>query len=705
MGDLASFFEDDCLTSSDEKQPGGDSDLNESVWHHKKLNTSNITFSTTSVDEELMAVAKEEVAAVTAKVRRAIGKEHPDLSDCVNYFLNGIINELFDALGEGVPTSETITGEEFTHFVRVLACLSVYKTTPSVFFDPDRAHLYPAAANFSQDRFRVIMSAFKTKRGCDSSTVTTWDRPFSTDILIRRTEVAFTRTSCAVAFVQPKSILSVDDDQYRLTSALSEELLGMTRVSNEKKAFGIVSTNAVSLTSGILLGVRLLGKGEGYGDVDMVLDICLDRGYLQPNLIKYLMSCGFEILGTHKRMKTFPFLFRQGASQGLIGNQLVVAEAGAKSLYVAKCKYGERALYAVAFRSGRGRVATMVTSNANFTSWVCKTQDGRKWNQSLPGSQLIQDAIDDHVIPLTDAQSGHDWHIVRTGCSKFTSTLAAAAVRAFARSLTDDDTQLLQSLGIRSADDVDESPVVEFTRDELNGKTVLELKELAASLNLTRVSSASKPTLVERIYECMSSVKLVTKLLQLWFMKPARTPAIKMGSANEVNIAMALASWMNIYGSGWSVANGEIVHRGLLQNREVPVLATSIDGAAVLEKTIDDIVVSSLVCVIEFKSATENSTEREAPRSRLQRVRDIVGDSNRRMFEFDARSPLFKATVWTAEYRGQLLHHCATTKCNSALFVNASGQTVVYAALVSFSPESLQQYQAMIARLDAGSPC
>lgn len=54
----------------------------------------------------------------------------------------------------------------------------------------------------------------------------------------------------------------------------------------------------------------------------MVLDICLDRGYLQPNLIKYLMSCGFEILGTHKRMKTFPFLFRQGASQGLIGNQL-----------------------------------------------------------------------------------------------------------------------------------------------------------------------------------------------------------------------------------------------------------------------------------------------------------------------------------------------------------------------------------------------
>ncbi|XXQ33644.1 SAP domain-containing protein [Plasmodiophora brassicae] len=243
---------------------------------------------------------------------------------------------------------------------------------------------------------------------------------------------------------------------------------------------------------------------------------------------------------------------------------------------------------------------------------------------------------------------------------------------------------------------------VTFSNTSVDEELMAVAKEevAAVSAKVRRVMGKEHPDLSDCVNYFLNGVKLMTKLLKLWFMKPVRSPGMKVGSANEVHISTALSSWMDIYGSGWSVANGEIVHRGLLQSREVPVLATSIDGATVLHRVVDDVVVSSLVCVIEFKTATENSTEREA-RSRLQSARDIVGDSNCRMFEFDARSPLFKTTVWTAAYRGQLLHHCATTTCNTALFVNASGQTIVYAALVSFSPECLQQYQAMIARLDA----
>jgi hypothetical protein len=70
----------------------------------------------------------------------------------------------------------------------------------------------------------------------------TWDRPFSSDVLISRTEITFSRTAFELAFVPPPySILSIDDDQYRLTSALSEPM-GFTRVNNAKEALGIAST-------------------------------------------------------------------------------------------------------------------------------------------------------------------------------------------------------------------------------------------------------------------------------------------------------------------------------------------------------------------------------------------------------------------------------------------------------------------------------
>lgn len=49
------------------------------------------------------------------------------------------------------------------------------------------------------------------------------------------------------------------------------EQIGFTKVNYAKKAFGIVSTNAVSLTTGLLLGMRLFGRGESFGNVVMLL--------------------------------------------------------------------------------------------------------------------------------------------------------------------------------------------------------------------------------------------------------------------------------------------------------------------------------------------------------------------------------------------------------------------------------------------------
>ena len=179
-----------------------------------------------------------------------------------------------------------------------------------------------------------------------------------------------------MAYIRGRTIISLDDDQYRLKSSLSEAM-GFVRINNPKKAFGIVSSNAVSLTTSMILGMRLIGRGESFDDVvrivlmwmqnvDMVdlIDgmnelIFLDRGYLGSALINHLVDHGFDITGTHKRTRGFPFTF--GQIRG-IGDRRVIEEAGAKSLYVAKKKIGTRWIYALAYRSGRGRVATLISS-------------------------------------------------------------------------------------------------------------------------------------------------------------------------------------------------------------------------------------------------------------------------------------------------------------------------------------------------------
>jgi hypothetical protein len=48
------------------------------------------------------------------------------------------------------------------------------------------------------------------------------------------------------------------------------EHLGLTQITNPKKAFSPVSTNAVSLGTGIVLGMCLIGKGENFQDENYI---------------------------------------------------------------------------------------------------------------------------------------------------------------------------------------------------------------------------------------------------------------------------------------------------------------------------------------------------------------------------------------------------------------------------------------------------
>jgi hypothetical protein len=79
-----------------------------------------------------------------------------------------------------------------------------------------------------------------------------------------------------------------------------------------KKGFwSYISTNVVSLVSGIIVGMRLLGRGENYQTVVKILlrwihfqdcddhvqgsyTLCLDRGYMNEDLIMHFLFCGFD---------------------------------------------------------------------------------------------------------------------------------------------------------------------------------------------------------------------------------------------------------------------------------------------------------------------------------------------------------------------------------------------------------------------------
>jgi hypothetical protein len=304
------------------------------------------------------------------------------------------------------------------------------------------------------------MKAIKKKQNAPAIDPLSWDKPYSDDKDIRPLERSFTEASSQIAFT-PNTIMSIDDDQYRLISALVENM-GFVRVNNPKKAFGPVSTNYVSIATSIVLGVNLLGRSQNYNDVIKILlmwmtgksqqsDVegenmtCLDHGYTSELLLKYLLSCGFGItgidnaaiemtyidmhtiicmgVGTHKRVKCFPFTFGSiDASQ----EHQYISERGAKSLYVVKKQFGSYALYAHAYQSGNGRVATLITTLPQLAIWIYKTKNNNSWRKPQIGHELIQQTIDHNTRVVTQAQGGLDWHICCVGF--ITSTIAQSII-------------------------------------------------------------------------------------------------------------------------------------------------------------------------------------------------------------------------------------------------------------------------------------
>ncbi len=329
---------------------------------------------------------------------------------------------------------------------------------------------------------------------------------------------------------------------------------------NPEKAFGPVSTGMVLLTSGITLATRISGRGES--DVDTIKILCrnlfnkqlsehvqssnlfaMDHGYLSKSMIEYIDSIGGNIIGTHKRVQTYPFTF---GYQKVMGNRVNIEEQGAKMVYWAtkNNKTTGKKHKALAYRSGKDHVATVFTTSPdiNIGGFIYILKKNTKIPQIPP---KIRKWMNDNVKELTFGQGGSEWHFIRSGLGIITSSVASMVLNIIAldKEFVNQYNIIATSIGLQQfvlPAVINNNHV--FSDNELIVKTKSELRQICLSLG--HKVSGTKEELISRIklgritnedeYEHL----IKNKLLQIWFMAPINNNThMKIGQMCEPKIA------------------------------------------------------------------------------------------------------------------------------------------------------------------------
>ncbi|KAI2502155.1 hypothetical protein MHU86_12291 [Fragilaria crotonensis] len=139
-----------------------------------------------------------------------------------------------------------------------------------------------------------------------------------------------------------------------------------------------------------------------------------DRGYggVNGEVNQWSVSVGAMLLGTTKRMRSFPFTYDQHPGP----DRRLIAEKGASAHYWATkaIRNGSRVThqYALASRNGLGRVVLMQTTDdrygpGKFT--LVTRQRGCDVAPEPTDDEVIRLFEADHVEQLTDTQRSPEW--------------------------------------------------------------------------------------------------------------------------------------------------------------------------------------------------------------------------------------------------------------------------------------------------------
>ena len=254
-------------------------------------------------------------------------------------------------------------------------------------------------------------------------------------------------------------------------------------MKNPRKAFGPVATGCVSLASGLTLSVHIARRGETPLHISQILFmnlmncqlpaqvfgrniVAMDRGYWGKELIEYLSSCGFQLIGTHKRVGSFPFTF--GKKSRVHRGQKTIAEEGAKSVYWAHKMIAGKNAYALTYRDGKGHAANLFTTIQNTQLYTFEYVPKR--GGTIYRSFSLQSEIDNRVVELTQGQGGVEWHIIRASSGSITSTVASKFIRLCQSFERNKYRRLVNVLGLNTTTDI-----ANYTEDQLKTKSMVDL--------------------------------------------------------------------------------------------------------------------------------------------------------------------------------------------------------------------------------------
>lgn len=457
-----------------------------------------------------------------------------------------------------------------------------------------------------------------------------------------------------------------------------------------------VSTNAVSLVTGITLVTRLSGREEsklqtlqilmrvlfGVEHHDRVRGrniAALDRGYLNSKLIRYLMTCGLTVIGTHPRVKGFPFTFGSDQTEAQRRGRRVIDELGCKSVYWAekRAKDGRSRIRALAYRMGNGRVATLLTTSNDIDMGAFVYVEKRV-KMVTDRDPKIARHLQSNVVELTAGQGGVDWHFKRAAAGAITSTLLCKLLRVCQSDIAEEDrAKLREMIGILPTDAYEQ----ELSDDEISAMNVAQLKACLRHRGIP--PSGQKSDLIALVRSSPPRRRdAKQEIFSKWFMKPLkRSTAMVIGSLNESKIISALPNFFDENECSWSI--GAIVETGLICRADRPDVADSPDGIVRLVQTTAEST-AHIIAALEMKTVAVSRTLQSA----YARIDGIA--KGHRILEVDFGSVQFRNLVWTPDYRGQVLQHAVGNSVNTVVFAVASRVEILYVVLVRFSPEILQ---------------
>jgi len=606
-----------------------------------------------------------------------------------------------------------------------------------MYFDPANASNFSSSTGgMSHYRYSQILKALdttsrapRTQEVCcgttgltvDSLGVGVWKPPMThnTDMA---TAMSIVRRTCAeIAFVPGTTDIGLDDDLLRLRSR-RVVLEGYSQINNPNKGLGVVHHGAVSNCTSLYCGGHVASRKESTIDCVKILLLALsgasiesqiylnrtkffwDRGYggVEGEVNSFASAKGAVLVGTSKRMKSFPFTFDQhpGPSRRL------VQEKGTAAAYWAVRGTGRNKQFALANRSGLGRVVLMHTTDETLGPgrYTLITQRG-------VNAKIRFSSDDDPVMPylkkvpimLTESQRTPEWFLLRK--FRITGTGAYAIWMLLSRYPDVDRNENINAVlrilsMLRTHEAVDD---VVFTHERLSEMVLADLREICRNKNLA--VSGTKAAVIERILSGgrnegnQEATTVLSVLMKTWFMAPFKSQACREGTLNEPFIFSHFPSFVSeksaqcLAPAGRQIKIENVHDLGLLCHAHEKLAAFSPDAIA-------GVLVDGLpsgptryVALVEMKSKCSQAT--------LTQEYNLIAEFGEyQEINADEDPELFKRSIPDASYRCQLLHGMASGALDHAFYVVASLRKIIRVVHVQVGSSLIrEQYLSVITNL------